>query len=151
NTLWAGFGGACESQNSGDPIVVYDKLSNRWLISQFTSSAVSGVYYQCVALSTTADAKGTFYRWAFAAPNGWFGDYPHFGAWQNAYFMMAHAFAGGYVGAIFAAMDRTKMLTGDPSATWQVILDAQEGGHMPADLDGFAPPPFSAPGIFLSL
>jgi len=151
NTLWAGFGGACESQNSGDPIVVYDKLSNRWLISQFTSSAVSGVYYQCVALSTTADATGTFYRWAFAVPNGWFGDYPHFGAWQNAYFMMAHAFAGGYVGAIFAAMDRTKMLTGDPSATWQVILDAQEGGHMPADLDGFAPPPFSAPGVFLSL
>ena len=33
------------------------------------------------------------------------------------------------------------MLAGDPSATWQVILDPLEGGHMPADLDGFAPPP----------
>ena len=48
-------------------------------------------------------------------------------------------------------MDRAKMIAGDPSATWQVILDPLEGGHMPADLDGFAPPPGGAPGIFTSL
>ncbi|HET9299072.1 MAG TPA: hypothetical protein VFO11_03955, partial [Candidatus Polarisedimenticolaceae bacterium] len=130
---------------------LYDKLANRWLISQFTSSASSSVYYQCVAISTTASATGTFYRYAFAVPNGYFGDYPHFGAWQNAYYMMAHAFSGGYVGAIFSAMDRTKMLAGDSTAAWAVMIDAQEGGHMPADLDGFAPPPFQAPGVFLSL
>jgi hypothetical protein len=154
NALWSGFGGACQAQNSGDPIVLYDKVANRWLISQFTSSAASGVYYQCVALSTTASATGAYYRWAFAVPNGDFGDYPHFGTWTDAYYMMAHAFtssSGGYVAAIFAAMDRTKMLVGDPTATWQVIFDASEGGHMPADLDGFAPPPTGAPGIFVSL
>src|SRR3954468_8641108 len=41
NTLWTGFTGAngqCTAQNAGDPIVVYDKVANRWLISQFTSS-----------------------------------------------------------------------------------------------------------------
>lgn len=151
NTLWTGFGGPCETQNSGDPIVLYDKVANRWLVSQFTSAASSGVYYQCVALSTTANAVGSYDRWAFAVPNGYFGDYPHFGTWTDAYYMMAHAFAGGYVGAIFAAMDRTKMLAGDPAATWQVIVDSTEGGHMPADLDGFAPPPTGAPGIFVSL
>lgn len=154
NALWSGFGGACQAQNSGDPIVIYDKLADRWLISQFTSSAASGVYYQCVALSTTPNATGSYYRWAFAVPNGHFGDYPHFGAWSDAYYMMAHAFtssSGGYVAAIFAAMDRAKMLAGDPAATWQVIEDPTEGGHMPADLDGFAPPPTGAPGIFVSL
>jgi hypothetical protein len=151
NTLWAGFGGACQTQNAGDPIVIYDKLANRWLISQFTSTAASGVYYQCVALSTTPDATGTYFRWAFAVPNGHFGDYPHFGAWSDAYYVMAHAFSGGYVAAIFAAMNRTKMLAGDASATWQVIEDPLEGGHMPADLDGFAPPPTAAPGVFLSI
>ena len=154
NTLWAGFGGPCQTQNSGDPIVLYDKLAERWLVSQFTSSAVSGVYYQCVALSTSADATGSYYRWAFAVPDGNFGDYPHFGVWTDAYYMMAHAFqstSGGYVAAMFAAMDRSKMLGGDPNATWQVIEDPEEGGHMPADLDGFAPPPTGAPGIFLSL
>ncbi len=59
NTLWAGFGGACQSQNSGDPVVLYDKVANRWLISQFTSSVSGGFYYQCVAISTTANATGT--------------------------------------------------------------------------------------------
>ncbi|HUD71016.1 MAG TPA: hypothetical protein VMQ62_03550, partial [Dongiaceae bacterium] len=69
---------------------------------------------------------------------------------------MAHGFTGAgtgssYVAGIFAAMDRTKMLAGDPTATWQVMLDPNEGGHMPADLDGVTPPPPGAPGVFLSL
>ena len=154
NTLWTGFGGACQTQNSGDPIVLFDKVAGRWLISQFTTSLSSGSYFQCVAISTTANAAGTYNRWAFAVPGGVFGDYPHFGVWSDAYYMMAHAFtstSGSYVAAIFAAMDRTKMLAGDPTATWQVIMDPAEGGHMPADLDGHAPPPTGAPGIFLSL
>jgi hypothetical protein len=154
NTLWAGFGGPCETQNSGDPIVVYDKLANRWLISQFTTGLSAGSYFQCVAISQTSSATGSFFRYAFAVPNGVFGDYPHFGVWSDAYYMMAHGFtstAGSYVAGIFAAMNRTKMLAGDPTATWQVIFDPTEGGHMPADLDGFAPPPAGAPGIFLSL
>jgi len=154
NTLWAGFGGACSTQNSGDPIVLFDKLAGRWLISQFTTTLSGGFYFQCVAISTTASATGSYFRYAFAVPGGNFGDYPHFGAWTDAYYMMAHAFvstSGGYVAAVFAAMDRAKMLAGNPAATWQVILDPSEGGHMPADLDGFALPPTFAPGIFLSL
>ena len=154
NTLWAGFGGACQAQNSGDPIVLYDRLADRWLISQFTTGPVGGFYFQCVALSTTADATGTYARWAFAVPGGLFGDYPHFGVWTDAYYMMAHAFtstSGAYAGAVFAAMDRSAMLAGDPDATWQVIVDPLEGGHMPADLDGIAPPPTNAPGVFLSI
>ncbi len=162
NSLWAGFGGACQTQNSGDPIVLYDKVANRWLISQFTSAAVSGLFYQCVAISTTASATGTYARYAFPVPDGNganggdFGDYPHYGVWTDAYYVMAHNFdnaPGGFsfVAALFGAMDRTKMLAGDPTATWVVILDPLEGGHMPADLDGFAPPPGGAPGIFTSL
>jgi hypothetical protein len=147
NTLWAGFGGACELQNSGDPIVVFDKLANRWLISQFTSSSP---YFQCVAVSTTANATGAYARYAFAVPNGKFGDYPHIGVWSDAYYMMAHGFGGQFV-ALFAAMDRAKMLANNPAATWLVIQDPNEGGHMPADVDGFAPPPIKAPGIFVSL
>jgi hypothetical protein len=163
NTLWAGFGGACQTQNAGDPVVLYDKVANRWLISQFTSGAdAGGLFYQCVAISTTADATGTYARYAFAVPDGNganggdFGDYPHYGVWTDAYYVMAHNFdnapAGfSFVAGLFGAMDRTKMLAGNPAATWQVILDPLEGGHMPADLDGFAPPPAGAPGIFTSV
>ena len=155
NTLWAGFGGACQTQNSGDPVVLYDKVANRWLISQFTSAAAAGVYYQCVAISNTANAAGTYTRYAFSVPNGNFGDYPHYGVWTDAYYVMAHHFTsssgGSFVGGSFGAMDRTKMLAGDATATWQVIVDPLEGGHMPADLDGFTPPPGGAPGIFTSI
>jgi hypothetical protein len=168
DTLWAGFGGECEAQNAGDPIVVYDKVANRWLLSQFTSSTDSdpdpdpssnGIFYQCVAISKTADATGQYFRYAFAVPDGDFGDYPHYGVWTDAYYVMAHHFTPdtddpetfSFHAASFGAMDRAKMLAGDPTATYQVINDPLEGGHMPADLDGFAPPPTGAPGIFTSV
>jgi len=32
NTLFAGFGGACEVRNNGDVVVRYDQLANRWLV-----------------------------------------------------------------------------------------------------------------------
>ena len=35
NTLWAGFGGVCQTTNNGDPIVLYDQLADRWMVSQF--------------------------------------------------------------------------------------------------------------------
>src|SRR6185295_12617628 len=50
NTLWSGFGGACQTQNAGDPIVLYDQLADRWLMSQFTRAAAP--YYECIAVST---------------------------------------------------------------------------------------------------
>jgi hypothetical protein len=156
NTLFAGFGGPCQTRNDGDPIVLYDKLANRWLLSQFTSGPTGGPYYQCVAISTTPNAAGSYYRYAFVVPNNKFGDYPHYGVWPDAYYVMSHDFtrtsAGTtYFAASFGAMDRAKMLAGNPTATYQIIRDPLEGGHMPADLDGFAPPPAGAPGIFTSV
>ena len=32
NTVFKGFGGACEAHNNGDAVVRYDQLANRWLI-----------------------------------------------------------------------------------------------------------------------
>ena len=64
----ADFGGACQLQNSGDPIVLFDKAANRWLISQFTANVSGGSYFQCVAISQTASATGACFRYAFAVP-----------------------------------------------------------------------------------
>ena len=50
NTLWSGFGGGCQTNNNGDPVVQYDKLANRWVMSQFSVSTTP--YLQCVAVST---------------------------------------------------------------------------------------------------
>ena len=60
SSLWSGFGGACETGGLGDPVVLYDQLADRWVISQF-ASATGGtpITDECVAVSTTSDATGT--------------------------------------------------------------------------------------------
>ncbi len=73
NTLWGGFGGPCQTENSGDPVVLYDQLADRWLLSQFTSAGPT--YYNCVAVSTTPDPTGSYYRYAITTGNN-FPDYP---------------------------------------------------------------------------
>ena len=40
-TLWSGFGGVCEFNGAGDGIVLYDRIANRWLVSQFGGTATS--------------------------------------------------------------------------------------------------------------
>src|SRR5439155_3335197 len=60
NTLWSGFGGGCETNNDGDPIVQYDKAAGRWVFTQFSVSTTP--YLQCVAVSTTSDATGSYSR-----------------------------------------------------------------------------------------
>src|SRR5882762_7694909 len=57
-TLWAAFAIPDCTDPSGDPIVVYDKLEDRWLLSQFTTRGLSDPtlpFYDCVAISQTGD------------------------------------------------------------------------------------------------
>ena len=76
NVVWSGFGGRCQSDNDGDPIVQYDQLADRWILTQF---AVSGTpYTQCVAVSTSPDPTGTYFRYAFSYSRN-FNDYPKMG------------------------------------------------------------------------
>ena len=44
NTLFTGFGGACETSSNGDPVLQYDKLANRWVLMQF-AVLTGGPYY----------------------------------------------------------------------------------------------------------
>ena len=147
NTLWRGFGGPCEVENAGDPIVLYDPLADRWLMSQFTSQGAP--YYECVALSTGPDPTGSYYRYAFLSPQSRFPDYPKLGVWPDGYYMSSNEFAPGFVGAGLFAFERDRMLQGDPGARLVYFhLGAQFGGLLPSDLDG-PPPPAGAPNYFL--
>ena len=66
STLWSGLGGPCETTNDGDPIVLFDQLAQRWLLSQFAQpNYPAGPFYQCVAISATADPLGAYHRYAF--------------------------------------------------------------------------------------
>jgi hypothetical protein len=82
NTIWKGFGGECESNNGGDPIVLWDKTAKRWLVEQLE---YFGTDLVCVAVSTTDDATGKYNLYAFtfnALP-----DYPKLAVWPDAYYL----------------------------------------------------------------
>src|SRR5258705_2831480 len=108
--LWAGFGGGCQTNNDGDIIAQYDKAANRWVLTQFSVSTTP--YLQCVAVSTTSDATGTYNRYAFPeGPN--FPDYPKLGVWPDAYYISFNMFNGNFfAGGRACAFDRNAMLAG---------------------------------------
>ncbi len=151
NTLWSGFSGgngACASNNSGDPIVQYDKAADRWVMMQpvFTSP-----YYICVAVSTTSDATGSYYRYAFPVPNQLFPDYPKLGVWGDGYYLSYNQFQGNtFAGPAACVLERSNMLTGN-AATMQCFSPGSSYGTLlPSDLDGSAAPPAGSPNYFLS-
>src|SRR5205814_3151700 len=110
NTLWSGFGGGCETNNDGDPIVQYDKAANRWVFTQFSFSTTP--YLQCVAVSTTSDATGSYRRYAFSYGTQ-FPDYPKLGVWPDAYYVTYNMFTGSkFAGPRVCAWDRAAMLAG---------------------------------------
>ena len=142
NTLWQGFGGGCETNNDGDPIVQWDKAASRWVLTQFSVSTTP--YLQCVAVSTSSDATGTYARYAFQQPN--FNDYPKLGVWPDAYYTTFNIFSGNsFVGGRVCAFDRTRMLTGAAATQQCFQLSNSFGGLLPSDLDGTISPPAGSP------
>jgi hypothetical protein len=151
NAPWTGFGGVCETRNDGDPLVNYDPLADRWLISQFAVPGGTDGYHQCIAVSTTGDPTGSYYRYDFLMSKSLFDDYPKMGVWPDAYyatFNMFHGAGGGYAGPWAVAYDRLRMLQGQAASFQYVALPKTQGPLLPADLDGATPPPAGAPGIF---
>jgi hypothetical protein len=149
NTLWSGFGPPCETTNDGDIVVLFDKLNNRWVMSQLSISGTPP-FNQCVAVSTTSDATGTFARYAFQQPN--FNDYPKLGVWPDAYYVSYNIFdsiSGFFQGARLCAMDGTAMRAGSAATQQCFPLSTNFGSVLPSDMDGTTPPPAGEPAFFL--
>lgn len=155
NSIWAGFGGPCEAGNGGDPTVLYDQLAGRWLVSQlqFNSSFTSN--QQCIAVSTTSDATGSYNRYVFD-----FGanlpDYPKFGVWPDAYYNSSNTFAkfGGtfsFLGAQACAFDRAAMLAGAAASAICFQQAPSVASLLPSNLDGKTLPPAGSPNFFLEI
>ena len=151
NTLWTGFGGNCETRNDGDPIVQYDKAAGRWVFTQF-SVPNGGPYEQCVAVSTTSDATGTYNRYSFNYGTVQFIDYPKLGVWPDAYYVTYNIFNNGqtFGGAKLCAWDRTSMLAGAAATQQCFQLSSSFGGVLPSDLDGATAPPAGSPNFLLN-
>src|SRR5579859_662167 len=136
NVLWSGFGGACQANNDGDPIAQYDKIAQRWVMTQF--SVATTPYLQCVAVSTTSDATGSYSRYAFSYGSTQFNDYPKLGVWPDAYYITYNIFNSGkiFAGTKVCALDRVSMLSGAAATQQCFQLSSSFGGLLPSDLDG---------------
>jgi subtilisin-like proprotein convertase family protein len=137
--------GPCTS-GSGDPIVLYDWLADRWFLQEFTGGGTL-----CIYVSTTADPTGSYTFYSFNPPV--FPDYPHYGVWPDAYYASTNE-AGGGGNQTTYAFDRLAMLAGTAATMQRLTVVPPLAGYgfqtlTPADHDGDAAPPPGAPGIFM--
>jgi Putative Ig domain/Fibronectin type III domain len=156
NAIWASLGGSlgggCATNNDGDPIVQYDKIANRWILTQFSITGANGTsipYLQCVAVSQTSDATGAYYLYAFGYSQ--FPDYPKLGVWPDAYYVTFNMFTSTFVGPQVCAYHRAAMLTGAAATQQCFQLSNSYGAMLPGDFDGTILPPSGAPNPVLSL
>src|SRR5438128_7220815 len=150
-TLWQNFSIPDCTDPSGDPVVLYDQLEDRWLLSQFTTRGP--IYYNCVAISQTGDPTGAYFRYAFSTGVN-FPDYPKYGLWRNMYIITTREFGPTTeYGIGVYGLERDKMLAGDPNArvvsffldSAVVPINLIGDGLLPADIDGRGMPANGAP------
>jgi hypothetical protein len=143
--FWKGFGGGCEADNDGDIIIQWDKTNHRWLAFQNDFGPnFGGPYQTCIAVSQTADATGSYFRYAFPQPG--FPDYPKWGLTSSVYYQTQNDFYNGtaFVGVNVCAYDAKSMLKGSIKAKQICILDNSNGtlfddSMLPADNDSPGP------------
>jgi len=154
----------CFTHNNGDPIVIYDQLADRWLVSQFVVQASTENYAQCIAISQTPDPTGAYYLYEFDESADTFNDYPHLGVWPDGYYMSTNQFPNSTTGTVAAGawvFERPKMILGQ--AARYVLFDETPlatncaagnctytpFGQLPSTLDGKVPPPDGTPNFFV--
>jgi hypothetical protein len=147
--IWTDFAVPDCTGLSGDPVVLYDQLADRWILSQFTTSGLTDPtkpFWNCVAISTTGDPTGTYYRYAFETANfQFFPDYPKYGVWTDSYVITSREFGPTVeYGIGVYALEKNKMINGQPARAVSFFVDGNVpallplvgDGLLPADIDG---------------
>ncbi|MGI8956557.1 MAG: hypothetical protein ACR2II_06550 [Chthoniobacterales bacterium] len=156
STLLAPLGGVAAANDNGDALVLYDRMANRWVLTQFAfASSATPPYHQPIAVSKTSDPTGAYWAYDFITPGNEFPDYGKIGAWSDGYYFTDRQFTNGvtYNGFGVFAFDRAKMLVGDSTASYIYFnagpaLSNASSGMIPSDYNGLTPPPAGAPNVF---
>lgn len=150
NSIFAGFGGQCEQRTSGDAVVRYDQLANRWLyvlpIFRRPPDDPQGPYSMCYAVSQGPDPLGPYYRYEFKRPL--FPDYPRPAIWPDGYYVPTSV-GDNVIQKQACVADRNKILQGLPATEQCVLLDGVNFLNN-ADIDGHNLPPAGAPNIMIA-
>ncbi|HEV2828261.1 MAG TPA: HYR domain-containing protein, partial [Pyrinomonadaceae bacterium] len=162
SSLFSKLGGICANADRGDPVVLYDRMADRWFLTQFAflGAGQAPPFHQCVAVSQNGDPTGAYYTYDFVTPGAEFPDYGKFGVWPDGYYMTVNQFTepgDHFNGVGMYALDRQKMLIGDPTASF-IYFNLNLAAHpegvnstLPSDQDGLEAPPAGAPNTFAYL
>ena len=148
--LFTGTGTACDDGNRGDPIVLYDTIADRWILSDFAwSNDLTGPMYECLAVSINGDpVTGGWRFYAFEmgqspagvspATRNYLPDYPKLGVWPDGIYLTLNMFAlgtGGYQwsNGRVVALDRTAMESGGAAEAITIDLPSTSTSLLPAN------------------
>jgi hypothetical protein len=152
NALWSAFGSSCQTSNNGDGTVDYDQAANVWVFSHH-AVPTGGPYLNCVAVSTSPDATGTYYLYAFALTQQW-PDKPKIGVWPDAYYLSQDLLTPStkdFVRSQACALQRSAMIAG----TYALSVCFQGSISLPTFVvtswDGQTPPPTGEAAFFWEL
>src|SRR6266542_3127461 len=144
DTLWTGSGSnSCNGNSQGDPVVLYDRLADRWILTHFAFGfgpfGPISPFYQCIAVSKSGDpVSGGWWLYplrlepggAGLPPVGAFNDYAKLGVWHDCLYLAANEFdesgsppTENFLGVAFASFSRADMYRGAPLGVSQTAYN----------------------------
>ena len=154
NFMGGTVGSACDAYNQGDPIVLYDQYSGRWIITDFAWKSTRGPFYECIAVSKTADpVSGGWWFYEFQTDKVSMGDYPKLGVWPDGIYMGASMFKylRTYSGARVWVFNRADMTSGASLRYVTFFLGTSYFSVFPSTTaPGGGTPPAGTPNYFFS-
>ncbi len=144
NTIWSQVG----QSSLGDPIILYDQVADRWILTEFASINARRVL---IAISKTADPRGSWTAYAFQTPR--FPDFPKYGIWKNELILTDNEDGSSFP---IYAFNRADLLAEKDTVKMQRLTVPKIGGisfevAQPVDWDGLNPPPDGSPGMVIKL
>ena len=159
NSFFSAGGAAapCSTGNGGDPVVLYDTLADRWIITDFAWTTIStGPFYECIAVSRTGDpVSGGWYFYTYqTSATAAFPDYPKLGIWPDGVYMTDNVFtssSGSFVNVRVFVLNRSDLESG--AALRSVVFNLPNNTEfmlMPSNMRG-TPPPVGRENLLVEL
>ena len=155
------FGNLCDTNNFGDPVVLYDTFEDRWVITDFAFLTDAGgnvlaPAFQCFAVSQSGDPLAGGWNFYSRQISDALNDYPKFGIWPDGLYMSANLFSFGagssYKNARAWAFNKAQMYAGAPTVK---VVQFDIGGGAFTVIPSNArlqvgTPPAGRPNLFVS-
>jgi hypothetical protein len=148
-------GSVCGAPQGATGSVLYDPQARRWIIAQLAAGAGQPL---CLAVSRTADAAGSYVRYALrvagAGRAALIADDARMALWGDALFVSLTLFDhahGAFQGSRACAIERAALMQGRDAALRCSDAGSEFGALLVATEEGAARPPPSLPAPLLAL